>query len=513
MGDDATNLTGPERDDGYTEYGVPQRRKRKKRSKVWKELIEGKNAQGERIATCNHCNLELSAQRDYGTSHLKRHLERCLLRSLELRNEDDSDEDNYVFNMGELRADIINFIVEGAHSFSIVEENGFKRMMDRANRNFVPFGRATAKRDLLSSYVVERDELKDIWKLHKRGIVRFRALAPPYDGVSIATEIALFLTQWKLDNKILSITVDNGTYNDVTISTLRRRLVPRGGLAYGECLFHVRCCAHIVNLVVQNGLIYISDILDKIRSLIKMITRSSHRSTEFYDCAERTFHLDGRKKLNLDMEVRWNSTNHMFGTALFFKDVFIHLGSNYASFKTFVPLEEEWDKVRVIHDFLELFYQANCMFSAVKHPTSNLYFKGAWMVHRHLVEAANGPYEFLKEMIQPMLSKFDKYWSEYNIYLSCAAILDPRYKVMFVEYCCCKLFGNDEGSRRVNDVLTALIGLYNDYKLQYVGVSPVVALPSPSSRLGTKNYFDDYDQFVSSSRSQVGKSQLDMYFR
>lgn len=214
--------------------------------------------------------------------------------------------------------------------------------------------------------------------------------------------------------------------------------------------------------------------------------------------------------MNLDMQIRWNFTYHMLGTALFFKDVFIHLGSNYAPFKTFVPLEEEWDKVRVIHDFLE-FYQVTCMFSAVKHPISNLYFKGAWMVHRHLVEAANGPYEFLKEMIQPILSKFDKYWSQYNIYLSCAAILNPRYKVKFVEYCCCKLFGNDEGSRRVNDVLTALIGLYNDYKLQYVGVSLVVALPSPSSRLGTKNYFDDYDQFVSSSRYQVGKSQLDMY--
>lgn len=104
----------------------------------------------------------MSAQRDYGTSHLKRHLERCLLRPLEFRNEDDSDGDNYVFNMAELRADIINFIVEGAHSFSIVEENGFKRMMARANCNFVPFGRATVKRDLLSSYVVERDELKDM---------------------------------------------------------------------------------------------------------------------------------------------------------------------------------------------------------------------------------------------------------------------------------------------------------------------------------------------------------------
>ncbi|KAL2899832.1 Zinc finger BED domain-containing protein RICESLEEPER 4 [Bienertia sinuspersici] len=65
------------------EYITP-RRKRKKRSKVWKELEEGINAQGERIAKCKHCSVELSAHRDRGTSHLKRHLDRCVERPLGL---------------------------------------------------------------------------------------------------------------------------------------------------------------------------------------------------------------------------------------------------------------------------------------------------------------------------------------------------------------------------------------------------------------------------------------------
>uniref|UniRef100_A0A803MMK8 Uncharacterized protein n=1 Tax=Chenopodium quinoa TaxID=63459 RepID=A0A803MMK8_CHEQI len=349
--------------------------------------------------------------------------------------------------MNELRNEILNFIVEGGHSFTMVEEQGFRRMMKRATPKFIPFGRATTKRDLLKAYVLERDKLIDLlsnvsvriclttdngksihtrqhfifvtshfvddsWKLCKK-ILRFRALAPPYDGISIANEICMFLCQWKLDDRILSITVDNATYNDAMISCLKRRLVPRGGLSCGETLFHVWCCAHIINLIVQKGLTCISGILDKIRSFIKLIIKSSHRSEEFYDCAEKIFHLDVKRKLNLDMHVRWNSTYKMLDTSLYFKDVFLHLKSSHASLQSYIPLEDEWEKVSVIHNFLELFYEVTC----------------AWMVHRHLLEAEKGPYDYLKEMVKPMLEKFDKYWSDYNLYLSCAAILDPRSQV------------------------------------------------------------------------------------
>uniref|UniRef100_A0A803N0A9 BED-type domain-containing protein n=1 Tax=Chenopodium quinoa TaxID=63459 RepID=A0A803N0A9_CHEQI len=477
---------------------------RKKRSKVWRELIEGKNVQGERIATCVHCNSILSAHRDSGTSHLKRHLERCANRPLGLTFEEDSDEENFVFDMNELRKEILNFIVEGGHSFTIVEEQGFRRMMKRATPKFKPFGRATTNRDLLKAYVLERDKLKDLlsnvsgriclttdnwksnhtrqhficvtshfvddsWKLRKK-ILRFRALAPPYDGVSIANEICMFLCQWKLDDRILSITVDNATYNDAMISCLKRRLVPRGGLSCGETLFHVRCCAHIINLIVQKGLTCISGILDKIRSFIKLIIKSSHRSEEFYDCAEKIFHLDVKRKLNLDMHVRWNSTYKMLGTSLYFKDVFLHLRSSHASFQSYIPLEDEWEK------------------------------------------AEKGPYDYLKEMVKPMLEKFDKYWSDYNLYLSCAAILDPRYKLKFVEYCFSKLYGSVEVSRRINLVLGTMKSMFEDYKLQYASSSPIVVAPSPPSTSGARSYFDDYDHFVgTSARSQVGKSQLEMY--
>lgn len=38
MGDDATNLTGPERDDGYTEYGVRSSERERKGLKFGRNL-------------------------------------------------------------------------------------------------------------------------------------------------------------------------------------------------------------------------------------------------------------------------------------------------------------------------------------------------------------------------------------------------------------------------------------------------------------------------------------------
>lgn len=63
----------------------------------------------------------------------------------------------------------------------------------------------------------DRPFIDDVLKLDKR-IFRFSVLAPPYDGVS------MFLCHRKLNGKILSITIDNDTYNDVMMTTLKNIL-------------------------------------------------------------------------------------------------------------------------------------------------------------------------------------------------------------------------------------------------------------------------------------------------
>ena len=82
-------------------------------------------------------------------------------------------------------------------------------------------------------------------------------------------------------------------------------------------IFHVRCCAHILNLLVQDGIKEISDIIENVRESVKYITASESRLLLFSDIAKTL--KCSNKKLVLDCTTRWNATYQMLSTALEFR--------------------------------------------------------------------------------------------------------------------------------------------------------------------------------------------------
>lgn len=77
-----------------------------------------------------------------------------------------------------------------------------------------------------------------------------------------------------LDNastRLKSITLDNASANDVCIQILKNQLKLTNAFVHDGDLFHVRCCAHILNLTVQDGLKEIDIAVDKIRECVKYI--------------------------------------------------------------------------------------------------------------------------------------------------------------------------------------------------------------------------------------------------
>ena len=53
---------------------------------------------------------------------------------------------------------------------------------------------------------------------------------------------------WGIENKVYTISVDNALSNDVAIKVLKENFEVSGKLLCGGKLFHVRCCAHILEL-------------------------------------------------------------------------------------------------------------------------------------------------------------------------------------------------------------------------------------------------------------------------
>jgi hypothetical protein len=74
-----------------------------------------------------------------------------------------------------------------------------------------------------------------------------------------------------IESKICSITINNVKANDVALRHLRDVFNMRKSLVVGGKLFHVHFCAHITNLMVQNGFGEIGEIVDCVRDEIKFL--------------------------------------------------------------------------------------------------------------------------------------------------------------------------------------------------------------------------------------------------
>ena len=71
----------------------------------------------------------------------------------------------------------------------------------------------------------------------------------------------------------MCVALDNCYTNDAMVRDLILKLGSKL-LANGD-LFHVRCSAHIVNLVVQEGIDIIKDVLAKMRDKVKYVKSST----------------------------------------------------------------------------------------------------------------------------------------------------------------------------------------------------------------------------------------------
>jgi len=80
--------------------------------------------------------------------------------------------------------------------------------------------------------------------------------------------------------------------------------------------FNVRCSAHVLNIIVQEGLRVASDALHKIGESIKYVRGSEARKIAFKECFIQVRGIDTKLGLRMDVATRWNSTYLMLETAI-----------------------------------------------------------------------------------------------------------------------------------------------------------------------------------------------------
>ncbi|KAL0008586.1 hypothetical protein SO802_010088 [Lithocarpus litseifolius] len=118
------------------------------------------------------------------------------------------------------------------------------------------------------------------------------------------------------------------------------RVNPESSLPCSGEFFRVRCGAHILNLIVQEGLKIIEQVVHNIRESVKYVRGND--KLRFAKCLQKLPNLTS-KKVRQDVPTRWNLTYLMIETALTFWDAFHNLSIVDRSFRT-CPSDDEWDK-------------------------------------------------------------------------------------------------------------------------------------------------------------------------
>ncbi|KAF5455354.1 hypothetical protein F2P56_024943 [Juglans regia] len=334
------------------------------------------------------------------------------------------------------------------------------------------------------------------------------------------------MSQLEVDSKLRRILtvrfrseVDNASSNDVAIRILKDNFRLKKTLSVGGKLFHVRCCAHITNLLVQYGLGEIREIVDCVRDGIKYLVASESRLKQFSEIAKQ-LQLPS-KKLILDVPTRWNSTYLMLDAAIQFKEVFPRYGDRDSSFE-WVPTVEEWGQVENVCQLLAIFNEVTNIVFGSDYPTANLFLSEVWRMKDILGKKSRDENEYMKSMVRKMTAKFDKYWGECNLLMAIAAVLDPRFKMVLIQFCFPLIYQNSDASKNIDYVSQVLHELYDEYVHEYNSTLEAqreqenarINVSSCSSSVG-RNMQSGQLLFKSFVRSvdtvQPSKSELDNY--
>jgi hypothetical protein len=212
--------------------------------------------------------------------------------------------------------------------------------------------------DLTAYMVVTAHYISDQWELTKI-IIGFKPLAPPHTGQAIADRLSETLIDWKSLAKVAFVTLDNASSNNLAMNRLQKFVndrcrTPAGSLAT-SAYFHVRCLAHVINLVVKDGLKLVTSAVKNLQDSVRYIHGSSSRLDAFNQALIASNLNPEMAHPSKDLPTRWNATYMMIDSSLPCKLAFQHLQIKDDKYET-CPSEAEWDQLEAMKKFLEPFY-------------------------------------------------------------------------------------------------------------------------------------------------------------
>ncbi|KAJ0264749.1 HAT protein [Hirschfeldia incana] len=579
---DGRGTKRPASERSSTELPPVGKKKQAHRADVWQHFIQREDDLS--ISNCRYCGQEIGCDtKKSGTSAMKNHLARCKLYLLykESGSQPVLGSDNsgvlttIKYDAGLFRRSVNEMIVLNELPFYFVESEGFRRFCHNVLPMYTVHCRRTATEDIFGMFMREKARLKELfscekqrvslttdiwvapttsysymvvtahwidrnWDMQKR-IISFKPITD-HKGDTIAEHLSQCLVDWGI-KKVFTVTVDNAKGNDkaLRLFTDTCRQLGVDALVKDGALLHMRCCAHILNLIVKDGLAQVKESVVAIRNAVKYV-RSSGTRLQSFQLRVLTGKVS-RGSLSLDCLTRCNSTYLMLVAALKFRVAFEKLLAEDMLYNEYFleseengqkrvgpPIAQGWDEVQRLVKFLKLFFGCTLAFSASKTVTSTICYNEIVITERNLITLRNSRDGLLQLEAREMRKKFEKYWDgliNMNPLVIIASVFDPRNKMQFASICFDKLYGKDsvESNHLRTSIRALMKQLYEEYvmKLRPSQADSVVDISGESEAASMFDVLDDdddeeyesrdsiYSEMVSEAANEEASSELDIY--
>nr|KYP32091.1 Putative AC9 transposase [Cajanus cajan] len=230
-----------------------------------------------------------------------------------------------------LRIAIVKMFIAMELSFRCIEHEAFCEFLSIVAPSLDVISCTTLAHDIYKLWDTEREKLKEFISQNCQRVCLSSNTWTSSQNLSYMCLTAHFIdNSWKLQkkvlnfcqvtshtrktmakkvelNRVLTLTVDNASSNDVGIQYLKKRLMSWNSLVMKGDYIHMRCCAHVLNLIVKEGFKDNIDAILRIRGAVKYVRSSPSRMSKFKTCVEQQ-NIEYKGLVCLDVETRWNST-------------------------------------------------------------------------------------------------------------------------------------------------------------------------------------------------------------
>uniref|UniRef100_A0A8C5NCM1 BED-type domain-containing protein n=1 Tax=Gouania willdenowi TaxID=441366 RepID=A0A8C5NCM1_GOUWI len=406
-----------------------EQRKRRKLSKVWDHY---KLKREQNTVQCVYCKTELAYHNS--TTSMLQHLSRKHpLYASSLPSGSNRAPSCSTAQAADFTDRILNMIVTDMRPLSMVEDEGFQKMIFAFNPNYALPSRTYFMKIMEKKYEDIKGKLKNMLK-------ETDSIALTIDiWTSVATEAYLGVTchflgeDWGMESHSLTTMPLEERHTATNIAEwIEDILAEKNGWA------SVRCAGHTLNLVVQGALKKnqaISKCVAAARCLVEHFKKSELACTKLKDKQQQMgtpSHM-----LVQDVSTRWNSTFHMLSrlleqrwpvTAALSDPAVTPRGKHYLDLKP-----EQWDVIQELNQALEPFEGATVFLSGQEYVTLSALPQLVQSLKKSIQTPAfeTAPVKSYQtdvtEQITARWQGLDVFQPESN-HILLAAALDPRFR-------------------------------------------------------------------------------------